>query len=447
LVVVASALCADFEPQARCCNQQRGLTGTSKNGLIYAKSFMDSPKPPLDALRIERRPEPLSQRRLWLAGAAAGGLLLLAGAAVWWHSRSGAIEVQTAMAREVGGGSGGDRTVLNASGYVTARRQATVSSKVTGKVVEVLIEEGMKVTNAQVLARLDDSNVKASLDVAKAQLASAKAALAETQAQLKDANLEFQRATELAKQRIASQADLDLAEANAKALEAHLAQQKLDITVADRQVASWQQQLDDMTIRAPFDGVITTKDAQPGEMISPVSAGGGFTRTGIGTIVDMSSLEIEIDVNESYINRVEPDQAVVATLDAYPDWKIPCKVIAIIPTADRDKSTVKVRVGFDQLDPRILPDMSVKVAFRETGGGTATASRAVLIPKTAVQNRAGQDVVFVVHGDRAERRAVTVSDTQGDDSVLSAGVAGGEIVIVNAPANLQDGMAVREKKL
>ena len=145
--------------------------------------------------------------------------------------------------------------------------------------------------------------------------------------------------------------------------EAHLAQQKLDVVVAERNVALWQQQMDDMIIRAPFDGVVTTKDAQPGEMISPVSAGGGFTRTGIGTIVDMDSLEIEIDVNESYINRVEPGQPVEATLDAYPDWKIPCKVIAIIPTADRQKSTVKVRVGFDQLDPRILPDMSVKVAF------------------------------------------------------------------------------------
>jgi RND family efflux transporter MFP subunit len=322
--------------------------------------------------------------------------------------------------------------------------QATVSSKVTGKVTEVLIEEGMKVTNSQVLARLDDSNVKTSLDVAVAQLASAKAALAQTEAQLTNAVLEFQRTTELAKQHIASQSDLDLAESNAKALQAHLAQQKLDIVTADRQVASWQQQKDDMIIRAPFDGVITTKDAQPGEMISPVSAGGGFTRTGIGTIVDMASLEIEIDVNENYIERVQPSQAVEATLDAYPTWKIPCKVIAIIPTADRTKSTVKVRVGFDQLDPRILPDMSVKVAFRDSGG--TPASHTVLVPKNSVLNRDGRDVVFVVNNGKADRRAVTVTDTQNDESVLSAGVAAGEKVIVNAPANLQDGMAVKETK-
>lgn len=404
---------------------------------------MDSGKPSLDALRIERRPEPPSRSRSgWWAGVVCL-LLLLAGAAVWWHSRSDAVEVQTAVARAEA--DGGDRTVLNASGYVTARREATVSSKVTGKVTEVLIEEGMKVTNGQVVARLDDSNVKTSLDVAVAQLASAKAALAETEAQLTNAVLDYQRTAELAKRHIASQSDLDLAEANANALQAHLAQQKLDIVVAERQVASWQQQLDDMIIRAPFDGVITTKDAQPGEMISPVSAGGGFTRTGIGTIVDMSSLEIEIDVNESYINRVEPGQPVIATLDAYPDWKIPCKVIAIIPTADRDKSTVKVRVGFDKLDPRILPDMSVKVAFRDNGG--TAAGHSVVVPKNAVVSRDNRDVVFVINNGRAERRAVTVTETQGDDSVLSAGVSAGETMVVNAPASLQDGMAVKVKSL
>jgi RND family efflux transporter MFP subunit len=402
---------------------------------------MSAEKSPLDALRIERRPESPSQPRTWLAAAIAGALLLFV-VIFWWHSRAAAVEVQVAVAREAGGG--GDRTVLNASGYVTARREATVSSKVTGKVTEVLIEEGMKVTNNQVLARLDDSNVKASLETAKAQLESAKAALAETEAQLTNANLEFQRTTELAKQHIASQSDLDLTEANSKALQAHLAQQKLDVTVAERQVAEWQQQMDDMTIRAPFDGVITTKDAQPGEMISPVSAGGGFTRTGIGTIVDMTSLEIEIDVNESYINRVEPGQPIEATLDAYPEWKIPCKVIAIIPTADRQKSTVKVRVAFDQLDLRILPEMSAKVAFRENGG-TATV-RAVLVPKNSVLNRDGRDVVFVVQNGHAERRAVTVSDTQNDDSALSAGVSAGDKVIVNAPADLKDGMSVKEKK-
>jgi RND family efflux transporter MFP subunit len=408
---------------------------------------MSSTKPPLDELRIERSAEREPAPKSWRAVAAAVVIVLvLALLAFVRHSRSGAVEVHTAVARETGG-AGGDHTVLNASGYVTARRAATVSSKVTGKVVEVLIEEGMKVTEGQIVARLDDTNVQTSLAVAQAQLASAKAALDETRAQIKQADHEFQRITELAKQKIASQADLDVAEANAKSLQAHLAQQQVDVTVAERNVAMWEQNLDDMTIRAPFAGIVTTKDAQPGEMISPVSAGGGFTRTGIGTVVDMGSLEIEIDVNESYINRVQPGQPVAATLDAYPDWKIPCKVIAIIPTADRQKSTVKVRVGFDQLDPRILPEMAVKVAFRETGGGPAPANRTVLIPKSAVQSRDGCDVVFVVQHGRAERRAVTVIGTQNDDSELSAGVSAGESVVADPPASLNDGTPIRAKKL
>ncbi len=405
---------------------------------------MEPPKPALDDLRIRRSDKPESNPRI---RPLAIGIfaLVLAAAAIWWLTRPKGIEVRTTVAREISA-AGGDHTVLNASGYVTARRAATVSSKVTGKVVEVLIEEGMQVKEGQTVARLDDTNVKASLAVARAQLESARAALEETRAQLKQANQEFQRITELAKKNIASQSDLDVAEANAKSLQAHLAQQQVDVTVAERNVAMWEQNLDDMIIRSPFNGIVTTKDAQPGEMISPVSAGGGFTRTGIGTIVDMESLEIEIDVNESYINRVQAGQPVEATLDAYPDWKIPCHVIAIIPTADRQKSTVKVRVGFNKLDPRILPEMSVKVAFRETGGA-ATANRTVLVPKSAVQNRDGRDVVFVVQSGRAERRAVTVIDTQGDDSVLSAGVSAGENVVADPPASLADGMAVKAKKL
>ena len=406
---------------------------------------MDPQKPTLDDLRIKRSDKPESNLRIRPVAIGIFVLVLAAGV-IWWLTRPKAIEVRTAVAREIGGASG-DHTVLNASGYVTARRAATVSSKVTGKVVEVLIEEGMKVKEGQVLARLDDTNIKAALNVTQAQLESAKTAVEETRAQLKLAEQEFQRATNLARQNIASQSDLDRAESDAKSLEARLARQERDITVAERQVAMGQQQMDDMVIRAPFAGIVTTKDAQPGEMISPVSAGGGFTRTGIGTIVDMDSLEIEIDVNESYINRVEPGQPVEATLDAYAQWKIPCKVIAIIPTADRQKSTVKVRVGFDRPDPRILPEMAVKVAFHETGGGPATANRTVMVPKTAVQSQEGRDVVFVVQNGRAERRAVTVSSTGGDEAVIGAGIAAGERVVVDSPAGLSDGAAVKEKKL
>jgi RND family efflux transporter MFP subunit len=404
---------------------------------------MSEHKPLIEGLRIERKAAPRAKPVNWTALVVVVVVLLLLGAGYVWRARASAVAVQTAVARESAhGGSGSERTVLNASGYVTARREATVSSKVTGKVTEVLIEEGMKVKEGQVLARLDDSNTKASLDVAVAQLDSARLNLGETVAQLKQANQEFERTTELVKQKISSQSDYDLAESNAKLLQARLERQQRDVTVAERTVAMNQQYLDDMVIRAPFSGVITTKDSQPGEMISPVSAGGGFTRTGIGTVVDMDSLEIEIDVNESYINRVSAGQPVEATLDAYPDWKIPCSVIAIIPTADRQKSTVKVRVGFNHLDPRILPEMSVKVAFHETATN-AVASHGVLVPKSSLHTEDGKDVVFVVANGKAERRAVTVADMQGDDALVSAGVTSGEEVVVNSPMGLVDGVAVK----
>lgn len=404
---------------------------------------MSSGKPALDDLRIERSESAPPRFLGWGLGALLL-VLIAAGAVAWWFTRPQAIEVRTAVARAVGGAAS-ERAVLNASGYVTARRQATVSSKVTGKVVDVLIEEGMKVQEGQVLARLDDTNVRASLLLAQAQLISASNSLAETRVRIREADQEFTRQAGLLKNKIATQADYDHAEAAALAYNARLLQQEADIVVAQRTVETWQQQLDDTVIRAPFGGIVTSKNAQPGEMISPVSAGGGFTRTGICTIVDMQSLEIEIDVNESYINRVQPGQPVEATLDAYPDWKIPCKVIAIIPTADRQKSTVKVRVGFDKLEPRILPEMSVKVAFYETGGA-ASAARSVSVPKGAVRRQDGRDVVVVVQNGRAERRAVTTGPSGTEEALVTAGLSAGEKVAVDWPEALKDGTVLREMK-
>ena len=406
---------------------------------------MNAPKNTLDDLKIERKDTHKSRGKgsvwPWVIL-----LLLLAGGGGFWFTRSKAIEVTTTEVRS-SGGAGTELTVLNASGYVTARRKATISAKITGKVVEILVEEGMRVKAGQVLARLDDSNVKTSLDVAESQLDSARLNLAETRALLKQADNEFRRQTELANLKIASQADLEKAESDAVSIRARLARQEADVTVAERQVAMNKQSMDDTVIRAPFDGVVTTKDAQPGEMLSPVSAGGGFTRTGVCTIVDMDSLEIEIDVNESYINRVVAVQPVEATLDAYSTWKIPCKVIAIIPTADRQKSTVKVRVGFDKLDPRILPEMSVKVAFHENNGTAVTtnAVRTLLVPRAAVQHQGDQDIVLLVQNEVVERRAVKVGGTSGEDVILNAGVAAGEKVVVEGPKDLVSGARVREK--
>jgi RND family efflux transporter MFP subunit len=403
---------------------------------------MSSPNPSLEGLRIHRKPVATGSRA-WLAVGII--LLIVIGAGLaWWLRQPKALIVKTAAAREVSSGQSGERTVLNASGYVVARREATVSSKVTGKVIEVLIEEGMKVAEGQILARLDDTNVKASFRLAEAQLVSARAALDETRVGIRQAEIDLRRVADLARTKIASDSDLDKAQAAADGLKARLVQQEAGVKVAETELAAWQQQLDDTIIRAPFAGIVTSKNAQPGEMISPISAGGGFTRTGICTIVDMDSLEIEIDVSESYINRVVAAQPVEASLDAYSEWKIPCKVIAIIPTADRQKSTVRVRVGFDKLDPRILPQMSVKVAFRETTASGAANGRQTLVPKVALSQDGSVDIVYVVTNGRADRRAVKVGGTRGEEVELLSGLSAGEKVITNRPAGLKDGASVKE---
>ena len=402
-------------------------------------------KPSLDQLRIERREERGRPGFRWVPALLLA--LLALGAAAWFFGarQAPAAEVRTAVAREAQGRVAA--TVLNASGYVTARRQATVSAKFTGRVTEVLIEEGMVVEEGQVLARLDDSNLRPALALAEAHFASPQRGAPETAALLTEARLKLERSTQLVERKLASAAELDRSRALARSLEAQLKRKQADVEVAARQVDIYRQQMEDTIIRAPFAGIVVAKNAQPGEMISPVSAGGGFTRTGIGTIVDMSSLEVEIDVNEAYINRVAPGQAVMATLDAYPDWRIPCHVIAIIPTADRERATVGVRVGFDALDPRILPDMGVKVAFQdaEPDGGVGPAASGVAVPAAAVRRQQDRDYVFVVRDGIAERRAVAAGQERNGTILVESGLAPGEIVVIEAASELTDGAAVREK--
>jgi HlyD family secretion protein len=403
-------------------------------------------KASLDGLRIDRPEveEGGGRGRVWIALALA---LLVGLAAWWWLSRPRAAEVKVAAARagESGAAAG---AVLNASGYVTARRQATVSSKITGKVMEVLVEEGMAVREGQVLARLDDATARKQLALVEARLGSQRSALAETGVRLKEARLNQQRMRRLLEQGVTTQAQADAADAEVDSLAARLELGRQEVAVAEREVALRRQDLEDAVIRAPFTGIAVSKDAQPGEMISPVSAGGGFTRTGICTLVDMDSLEIEVDVNESYIHRVEPGQSAVATLDAYPDWRIPARVIMPVPTADRQKATVRVRLAFQALDPRILPDMGVKVAFLgdEKEGTAAPDKPSVVIPRAAVRKEGGSDVVFVVQGERVERRAVRLGQSPGDQAAVLSGLAAGERVVIEGPADLKDGdpVSVRE---
>ncbi len=400
----------------------------------------------LAALRIPQEDRG-SRRGKPLAIIATLVVILGLGAGGWyWFTALQTATVKVALVTVKPGGPSAAGAVLNASGYVVARRRATVSSKVTGKVVDVLIEEGHPVKAGQILAHLDDTQPRAALAFAEAQLNSSRKSAAEDQARLQQAEVTLGRRQQLLKEGVVGKAELDEAQSNVDALKARIAYAQQQVLVAESQVNLQKTNLTDMVVRAPFSGVVISKDAQPGEMISPVSAGGGFTRTGIGTIVDMSSLEVEVDVNETYINRVVNGMRVEAVLDAYQDWKIPGHVITTIPSADRQKATVKVRIGFDGLDPRILPDMGVKVSFlREAPSASQAASAAprVIVPKPAIRTVDGKTIVFVVKDDRVERRAVSVGLETGDQVEVISGVNAGERVVVEGPQTLKDGDKVK----
>jgi RND family efflux transporter MFP subunit len=401
---------------------------------------MNDLKRDLDALRIEREPERprLGRWVMW------SGVVILLGAltfGAWrWITRDRPISVQvtTVTVRP----AGAQAAVLNASGYVTARRRATVSSKITGKVIEVNVEEGRRVAQGQLLARLDDSTPRAALALAQAQAEAARRALRENEVRLAQAQLNQRRTAQLLQERIASQSQLDDAKAEADSIDARIAAVQEQIRVTERQIEVQEAELANYVIRAPFSGIAISKDAQPGEMVSPVSAGGGFTRTGICTIVDMNSLEIEVDVNESYISRVNPGQDAEAVLDAYPDWHIPARVITLVPTADRQKATVLVRLAFKKLDPRILPDMAIKVTFLRDGDSKSAANAAAqpvaLVPRPVIKTIGGDDFAFVVRGDAVERRAIRLGGSDGDRVEVLAGLQPGDRVVLSPPPNLAD---------
>ncbi|HSX64481.1 MAG TPA: efflux RND transporter periplasmic adaptor subunit [Pseudoxanthomonas sp.] len=402
----------------------------------------------LKELRIDRKtpPPPTSRRGLWIALIAIAVLLVLALAAWAMLGRDSAIEVRTAPTVALGN-SGASASVLDASGYVVARRMATVSAKVTGKVQEVLIEEGMQVEAGQVLARLEPIDANAERALAATQLQAARSQSNSVQAQLKEAEAQVQRLTRLVDQQLVSKAQYDQAVAQRDALRAEQITAQRNIQVSSDRLRITDIGLDNTVVRAPFAGVVIAKAAQPGEIVSPLSAGGGFTRTGIGTIVDMDSLEVEVDVGEAFIGRVQPKMPVEATLNAYPDWKIPAEVIAIIPTADRGKATVKVRIALKQKDPRIVPDMGVNVSFLEAQrpADEEEKPKGVRVTADAIVQRDGGDVAFVVTGDpaKAERRALKLGRTFGNDRQVLSGISPGETVVVDPPAELEDGSRVR----
>ena len=401
----------------------------------------------LGSLRIDRTTVSPGGKRTGLYVTLAVVLVVLA-AGAWFFLRPKPTEITTIVAEEESSGPSLGNSVLNASGYVVARRMATVSSKVTGKVLEIYVEEGMEVKKDQVLARLDPVNSSTMLTMGERELAAARSNLTEIEVRLAEARRNLERNEELVKQQLVSQTALDTSRAEANALAARLAASQAQVKVSESNLAMRRIDYNDLNVRAPFTGVVISKDAQPGEMISPMSAGGGFTRTGIATIVDMSSREVEVDVNEAYINRVKSNQRVEATLDAYPDAPLAAHVVNIVPTADRTKATVRVRIGFEKLEPQILPDMGIKVRFLDDQPvqPVATQGPRIRVPAVAVQKVEGESYVWVVSGERVERRAVTLGPESEGTIEIRAGVNSGDELVSPVVQGLVDGGKVKLKE-
>ncbi|WP_372016485.1 efflux RND transporter periplasmic adaptor subunit [Pseudoxanthomonas sp. 10H] len=407
----------------------------------------------LKELKLERgrapSTPPPSRRGLWIGLGVAAAVVIAAGAAWMVFGGDKAVEVRTAPVVAISAGGGASASVLDASGYVVARRMATVSAKVTGRVKEVLIEEGMRVEEGQVLARLDPIDADAQRTLAASQVAASKSQADSVRAQLVDAESNARRLSQLVGEQLVSRAQYDQAIAQRDALRAQLATAQRNAQVAGDQLRIADQGVDNTIVRAPFAGIVTAKAAQPGEIVSPLATG-GFTRTGIGTIVDMESLEVEVEVGESYIGRVQPKMPLEVVLTAYPDWRIPGEVIAIIPAADRGKATVKVRVALKEKDPRIVPDMGVRVSFLDRAPGQEAPQQGeqkpqgVRVPAAAIVQRDGADVAFVVGDeDAVEQRAVKPGIAMGSDRQVLSGLTAGETVVVDAPDTLADGDRIR----
>ena len=399
--------------------------------------------PDLSALRIDDRARNSGEKNtIWRIVAVAVFVVVLGlVGVVFLRAKTPVVELTAARPA----GEGRAAALLNASGYVTPRRRATVAAKITARVVEMLADEGMIVQAGQVLARLDDSDAQKRLAAARAALDVARANVPVLEVNLANAERELKRQQDLEKEGVASVQALDLARTTRDGLKAQLAAAHEGVLQGQANVAMAEQDVENCTVRAPFAGIVVSKDAQPGEMVSPVSAGSGYTRTGIATIVDMESLEVEVDVSESYIARVTPQQKVVATLDAYPDWQIPARVRTVIPTADRQKATVKVRISFEALDPRILPDMGVKVAFLGEERRSDQPPVQALVPREAVREVQGKQVVFAYRDGALERRAVSVGSARGSDLEIIAGLSPGDQVVVRGPEGLHDGERVKVK--
>jgi HlyD family secretion protein len=395
----------------------------------------------LSSLRISRDAEGGGSRRTLFI---ITGLILLLGAialSAFMATSPRAIDVDVATAELRGGGGGGG---LTANGYVVARTKASVSSKLAGRLAYLGVEEGDRVVEGAVLARLEAAEYEAFVRQARAEAAGAEATRQEALASLRLAERTHARSIELAADSLLAEQMLDDARSNVAIAEARLLAATARLEAAREGLAAAEANLENTRVRAPFTGTVLRRDAEVGEVVAPSVAGGGLTRGAVVTMADLSTLEVEVDVNEAYIGGVRADQPAEVVLDAYPTDRFPGHVRQVVPTADRQKATVLVRVAIDSSDPRILPEMGARVVFRDsiTAGAEAGPAR-VFVPASSVRSEGGGDVVYVMAEEHVERRAVEAGPVMGDMREVRSGLRGGETLVLDPPAELTDGARVR----
>lgn len=403
---------------------------------------MSASPPDLSRLRISRdapHPDPAGSRIRTVLVAV--GILGLAVAAWFALRRPAGLEVTTQRA-EVSGGAGGGAGIT-ANGYVVARTRASVSSRLGGRLAELLVEEGSRVRRGQVLARLDNEEYRAALDQAVADSGRAEAMRREAVAQRDQLARDLARARELVGRNLEPVRSAEELEAQLQAAAARVGVQEAQVRSAAAAIAYARANLENTYIRAPFDGTVLRRDAQVGEVVAPVAAGGGLTRGAVATMADLETLEVEVDVNEAYIAQISEDQPTRIVLDAYPAAAFAGEVRQVVPTADRQRATVQVKVRILDRDARILPEMGARVEFLSAAtAADSAAPRRIFVPAEAVRTEGEESVVYLVREGLAERRVVEAGPVSGGRREVRTGLSGGEEVILNPPRELGEGARV-----
>src|SRR3989454_1612647 len=418
----------------------------------------------LAKLRIDRDAPPPAVRRallraVWLAAAAVG---IVGAVALWLRGGSPTlVQVVTASLSEGGGGGGGGgastgggrggATVgIVANGYVVARTKAAVSAKIPGRIASLGVSEGSQVRQGEGIARLDNADYAAAVAEAEAQLASARATLIELQADRDQMERELQRVRDIRarNQNLVSQQDVETADSRAQQTAARVRAQEARVDAAGAGLRFAQANFQNTFIRAPFTGTVLRKEAEVGEVVAP-SVGGGLTRGAVVTMADLGTLEVEVDVNEAYIARIQSGQQARITLDAYPDTAFRGTVRQVVPTADRQRATVQVKVAIVDRDPRILTEMGAKVEFLETpraaAAGTAQPVERprIIVPAEAVRSENGRDVVWIVRDGRLQSRDVDAGPVSGNFRQIRSGLSGGEQLLVGGIETPKEGQRVK----